>query len=148
VVSEATKDGVIAKKKLSHLEAREYSTIEQRIAEAEAALEQKKQRPKIHPSPRTPLAFSTRMTSLNKPRKRWTDSTPACQSWKPRKADSLLKQVFAQLFHSPLLLNNYKRQSRFSFLVVWTVSRATFFVHLQRVSTSALVSLAWGCMSW
>jgi ABC transport system ATP-binding/permease protein len=42
VASEATKDGVIAKKKLSYLEAREYSTIEQRIAEAEASLEQKK----------------------------------------------------------------------------------------------------------
>jgi ATP-binding cassette subfamily F protein uup len=42
LVSEATKDGAIAKKKLSYLEAREYSTIEQRIAEAEASLEQKK----------------------------------------------------------------------------------------------------------
>jgi ABC transport system ATP-binding/permease protein len=42
VVSEATKDEVIVKKKLSYLEAREYSTIEQRIAEAEASLEQKK----------------------------------------------------------------------------------------------------------
>jgi ABC transport system ATP-binding/permease protein len=42
VMSEATKDEVIVKKKLSYLEAREYSTIEQRIAEAEATLEQKK----------------------------------------------------------------------------------------------------------
>ncbi len=41
-VSEATKDGALAKKKLSYLEAREYSTIEQRIAEAETDLEQKK----------------------------------------------------------------------------------------------------------
>ena len=42
MVSEATKDGVIAKKKLSYLEAREYSTIEQRIAEAEEILAKKK----------------------------------------------------------------------------------------------------------
>jgi ABC transport system ATP-binding/permease protein len=42
VASEATKDGVIVKKKLSYLEAREYSTIEQRIAEAEEILAKKK----------------------------------------------------------------------------------------------------------
>jgi ATP-binding cassette subfamily F protein uup len=41
-VTEATKNGATARKKLSYLEAREYSTIEQRIAEAEAALGQKK----------------------------------------------------------------------------------------------------------
>ena len=70
MASEATKkEGVIAKKKLSYLEAREYSTIEQRVAEAERSWNTRKQQPKIHPSPRTPLAFVTAHDELDQAQK-------------------------------------------------------------------------------
>ena len=44
----------IAKKKLSYLEAREYATLEQRIAEAEEQLKAARAAYEIPPSPVTP----------------------------------------------------------------------------------------------